>query len=77
MTEIVVDRVVVASHGVRLDRMLAKRDRAHTPGLVEFALAINPGLAECGGILPVDRAVDLPKKDSVAGEAIDVVRLWD
>lgn len=66
MTDIVVDRVVVAGHGVRLDRMLAKRDRARR-GLVELALAINPGLADCGGILPVGRAVDLPKKDSVAG----------
>lgn len=77
MTDIIFDRVTIKGRGVRLDAMIAKRDRAYTPGLVEKALDLNVGLASLGTELPVGTVVDLPKRESVAAKSIDVVRLWD
>jgi phage tail protein X len=77
MTDTVFDRVTVKGRGVRLDAMIAKRDRAYTPGLVETALDLNVGLAARGVHIPAGTVVDLPRRQAVEAQAIEVVRLWD
>jgi phage tail protein X len=77
MTEIIFDRVTVKGRGVRLDAMIAKRDRAYTPGLVERALDLNVGLASLGAHIPPGTVVDLPKRETAGSKSVEVVRLWD
>jgi phage tail protein X len=77
MTDPIFDRVTVKGRGVRLDQMLARRDRAYVPGLVEKALDMNVGLAARGAQIPPGTVVDLPRRGTVSGDAIEVVRLWD
>jgi phage tail protein X len=72
------ETMIVQGEGVTLERMLWKRDRAYTPGLVELALDTNPGVADLGLVLPVGSAVALPLASQVSGQgAVEVIRLWD
>jgi phage tail protein X len=77
MTNPIFDRVTVKGRGVRLDQMVARRDRAYVPGLVEEALGMNVGLAARGAHIPPGTVVDLPRRAEVSEPAIAVVRLWD
>lgn len=77
MTDPIFDRVTVKGRGVRLDQILARRDRAYVAGLVEKALDMNVGLAARGAQIPPGTVVDLPRRAEVSETAIAVVRLWD
>lgn len=76
MTDTIFDRVTVRGRGVRLDAMIAKRDRAYTRGLVERALDLNVGLASLGAHIPTGTVVDLPKRETAGSTSVEVVRLW-
>jgi phage tail protein X len=69
--------VIVRGEGVTLERMLARRDRAYTPGLAELAFTINPGLAALGPVVPPGTAVKLPLASALPAAQATVVRLWD
>ncbi|TCT27927.1 tail protein X [Martelella mediterranea] len=45
-------------------------------GYVEATLAINPGLAALGSVLPIGTVVHLPEFETAAKPA-ETVRLWD
>jgi len=70
------ETVTVSGEGVRLDRILARRDRRLAPGLVEAALELNPSLAALGPIIPVGTVVRLPPPAAEAAAEIPVVPLW-
>ena len=59
-----------------LDGILWRRFRRETPGLVELALDLNPGLAELGGLIPRGTVVKIPIVRRTA-ETVPLVRLWD
>ena len=65
---------VIASQGDTLDALCYRR-YGRTEGVVEAVLAVNPGLAELGAVLPDGTAVELPVVESstVSG----TVNLWD
>ena len=49
-----------------------------TAGVVEAALALNPGLASYGPILPQGIIIELPDPETVTGMNItETVQLWD
>lgn len=61
-----------------LDLLLWRRFRREVPGLVERTLALNPGLAGAGVMLPIGAkvVVDLPQAQPAAAPA-RLVRLVD
>lgn len=65
---------VIAQQGDTLDA-LCLRHYGRTGGIVEAALAANPGLAELGPILPHGTSVSLPEVRSAA--ITETVNLWD
>ena len=67
--------VVVRREGVTLDRLVWERF-GRTAGVVEATLALNPGLAALGPVLPVLTLVILPDAASEAVPVRTVVRLW-
>lgn len=49
-----------------------------TAGVVEATLALNPGLASYGPILPQGIIIELPDPETVTGMNItETVQLWD
>ena len=65
---------VIASQGDTLDA-LCYRLYGRTEGVVEAVLAVNPGLAELGAVLPHGTAVELPVVES--STVSETVNLWD
>ncbi|WP_071889856.1 tail protein X [Obesumbacterium proteus] len=51
------------------------RRYGRTEGVVEAVLAVNPGLAELGAVLPHGTAVELPVVES--STVSETVNLWD
>lgn len=60
-----------------LDLILWRRYRRRTPGLAERALALNPGLAAMGPMIPAGTTITLPIEPPPAQTARPLVRLWD
>jgi len=46
-------------------------------GVVEQTLALNPGLAQLGPVLPVATVVTLPTVSAAVPATIETVNLWD
>lgn len=65
---------VIASQGDTLDALCYRRYE-RTEGVVEAVLAVNPGLAELGAVLPHGTAVELPVVES--STTSETVNLWD
>lgn len=65
---------VIASQGDTLDALCYRR-YGRTEGVVEAVLAVNPGLAELGALLPHGTAVELPVVES--STTSETVNLWD
>ena len=65
---------VIASQGDTLDA-LCYRHYGRTEGVVEAVLAVNPGLAELGAVLPHGTAVELPVVAS--STTSETINLWD
>lgn len=65
---------IYAMQGDTLDAICA-RYYGRTAGVVEPVLKANPGLAECGVVLPHGTAVDMPEVDSAPRK--ESVNLWD
>lgn len=68
--------LTVPTDGMTLSKLLWRRFKRPTPGLLEAVQALNPGLADLGPGLPRLTRVVLP--DTVAAPArTDIVQLWD
>lgn len=65
---------VIASQGDTLDALCYRR-YGRTEGVVETVLAVNPGLAELGAVLPHGTAVELPVVES--STTSETINLWD
>ncbi|MCQ4171913.1 tail protein X [Hafnia paralvei] len=65
---------VIASQGDTFDALCYRR-YGRTEGVVEAVLAVNPGLAELGAVLPHGTAVELPVVES--STTSETVNLWD
>lgn len=70
------ETVIVRREDVTLDRLVWDRF-GRTEGLVEATLALNPGLAALGPVLPVLTPVRLPDAATDAVPVRTVVRLWN
>lgn len=66
---------VRAEQGDTLD-LLCYRHLGRTTGVVEAALALNPGIAAHGPILPHGLPVELPEP-SAAPVIVPTIKLWD
>lgn len=69
--------LTVVGDNLTLDLILWRRDRRLVPGIVEQTLALNPGLADLGPILPPGTVIRLPVPVPAALAATGAVRLWD
>ena len=56
---------------------LCMRITGRTAGVVESALAANPGLAELGPVLPLGTAVRLPAATVATQTETALVQLWN
>lgn len=63
-----------AQQGDTLDLILY-RHYGYTAGITEQVLALNPGLAEQGPILPMGTLITLP--DAPTQAAAPLIQLWD
>lgn len=72
------ETVVVQGEGITVDLLVWRRYRRPIPGMVEKVLAMNPGLAARGPILPLGEVVRLPIVEAKAETpARALVQLWD
>lgn len=72
------ETIVVRGDAIPLDLLIWRRFKTATPGLVERALALNPGLADLGVMIPVGTSVLIPvdaPDDKPAKRPL--VRMWD
>ncbi|GIX38029.1 MAG: tail protein [Silanimonas sp.] len=67
---------VTAHQGDTLDA-LCYRHLGRTAGLVEQALAANPGLADLGPVLPHGLIVTLPDPAATGEARRPLIQLWD
>lgn len=65
---------VTAIQGDTLD-LICQRHLGTPAGTVEAALALNPGLADLGPVLPIGTPVTLPAKPARA--IAPTIKLWD
>jgi phage tail protein X len=73
-----IETVALAGEGMMLDAILWQRFRKPTPGLLEKALDINPGLAALGPMLPHGTIINIPVQRQVAqAPTLAPVSLWD
>lgn len=71
-----IETITIESEGMTLALLIWRRFRRPMPGLVELALAENPGLADLGSFLPVGTTVRLPIPAERQEPEISPVRLW-
>jgi phage tail protein X len=67
---------VSARQGDTLDA-ICWRELGRTEAVVEQALALNPGLADIGPLLPAGTEVTLPEPAALAPAVRETVKLWD
>ncbi|MGO1068414.1 tail protein X [Lysobacter sp. CA199] len=65
-----------AAQGETLDA-LCWRVLGRTAGVVEAAIAANPGLADLGPVLPHGTPVDLPDPVARTPQTRPLIQLWD
>lgn len=66
---------VRAHQGETLDA-LCQRVLGRTAGVTEQALALNPGLADLGPVLPHGTLVTLPDEQAAQPVVADTIQLW-
>lgn len=66
---------VRAHQGETLDA-LCQRVLGSTAGVTEQTLALNPGLADLGPVLPHGTLVALPDEQTAAPAIADTIQLW-
>lgn len=72
-----VDRIyTVRRDGERLDKIAKAELGSERTGTVEAILALNPGLAALGPILPLGTAIKLPPRPSTGPARKTVARIW-
>lgn len=62
--------------GETLDQ-LCHRVLGRTAGVTEQALAMNPGLADIGPVLPQGMPVALPDEQHAERQTADTIQLWN
>ncbi|KZY95251.1 MULTISPECIES: tail protein X [unclassified Erythrobacter] len=67
---------VLSIEGDTLD-LICWRELGRTAGVVEAAVAANPGIADLGPVLPMGTPVVLPDVAIAAPGTRDIVQLWD
>ena len=67
---------VLKGEGVTLSRLIWRIRRRASPGLVERAYDLNPGLADAGPEIPVGRAVRVGLPNAAEADAPERVDLW-
>lgn len=70
------DVVTIMADGISVDLLLYRRWGERGQTLVESTLALNPGLAACGPLLPRGTQVRLPKGPARAIETARAVDLF-
>ncbi len=70
------ETLVIEGDGVELDRIIWRRYRRRTPGLVEKTYDLNPGLADLGFFLPRGTVIVLPIDTPRTYPKIPLVKLW-
>jgi len=68
--------IVSALQGDSLD-LICWRELGTTDGVVEQALALNPGLAGAGPVIAAGTAVTLPEPVAATPQRRETVNLWD
>lgn len=68
--------VQVAQDGMTLDLLVWRAFGRQDQGLVEQTLALNPGIAAVGSILPIGTRVVLPPSQAAQTAKRNSVRLW-
>lgn len=69
--------IVTVASGDTLHGILWRRDRGRTAEAVQATLALNPGLAALGPLLPAGTRIRLAPAPSEGGEReAAIVRLW-
>jgi len=72
------EAITITGEGLALDQLVWRKFRRAVPGLVEQVLALNPGLAQLGPILPVGTVVVVPVLASAQETpAREIIQLWD
>lgn len=71
------ETLVVEHDSTTLELLLWRRLFRAPPDLVEQTLAINPGLAAAGPILPIGTLVDVEIPSASDRDSVVVVTLWD
>ena len=69
-------RYKVTRDGERLDRVARAELGTERGGTVESVLALNPGLAAFGPILPVGTVIKLPARPGNGPTRNQVTRIW-
>lgn len=73
-----IEEIRVEGDAITLSLLVWRRFKTRTPGLVERALDLNPGLADKGVVIPVGTVVRIPvDAPDKPPEQRQVVRLWD
>lgn len=73
-----IEEIRVEGDDITLSLLVWRRFQTRTPGVVERALNLNPGLADLGPVLPVGTVVRIPvDAPDKPPEQRPVVRLWD
>ncbi|PZA12482.1 phage tail protein [Rhodopseudomonas palustris] len=66
----------VRRDGLRLDHIARDELGSERGGTVESILALNPGLAALGWIIPIGTVIKLPPRPSASTPQIKVARVW-
>ncbi|MGO4735993.1 tail protein X [Bosea sp. 2KB_26] len=69
-------RVQVRKDGMTLDLVVWQALDRLDPGVVEAVLALNPGIADLGAVLPVGTFVELPEPQAPQPRLRETVVLW-
>lgn len=72
----IVERVTIEGEFITVSLFVWRRFHRPMPGLVEQILALNPGLGECGTVLPIGTAFDMPVPAPREPAILDPIRLW-
>lgn len=69
--------IATTVQGDTLDLVCHRHLGTTTGGVVEAALALNPGLCDAGPVIATGTAVTLPEIAATAPQARETVNLWD
>ncbi|CAN7329900.1 tail protein X [Phyllobacterium sp. LjRoot231] len=73
----VYEKVVVAGDNITISLLVWRRFKRPMPGIVEYILDSNPGLARKGPILPVGTEILMPIPSPRPVNKVKPISLWD